>query len=283
MRLELVVGHAPIPDRELRTASVKKFLPVAFEDMRAVGEIGDLEAKALSVPVHECPAQALSRQEALPAAKGQRSLVGVVAEGHRHLRIVLHHPLADREGQGSVDRGRLEGGPGIAPPAALEPDDLETRLRQLEARKRAGQAYADRNDVNRLQTCRHASSPSGRRQIGGDIWVRMHMAMSIFRDAHPLPVELDAVLIDEAVVGGVGAGETDYAPCDHVAVAAIDGVAEEALERALPEMREEHVGWHATEAFAAGLEAAEKDVLLVGAHRREGRPGRRQLLVDRSE
>src|SRR5258708_40322628 len=111
----------------------------------------------------------------------------------------------------------------------------------------------------------------------------MHMTMSIFRDAHRLPVELDAVLIDEVVVGGVGAGETDHAPCDHVAVAAIDGGAEEALERALPEMREEHVGWHATEAFAAGLEAAEQDVRLVAAPRREGRAGRRPLLLDRSE
>ena len=109
------------------------------------------------------------------------------------------------------------------------------------------------------------------------------MAVGILGEAHGRPIDLDAVLVDEVVIGGVGAGKADHAPRHHVTVAAIDRVAEEALDRELPELCEEHVGGHAVEVLAAGLKAAEIGILLVGAHRREGSAGLRQLLVDRRE
>ena len=103
VRLELRISDAPILDRQLRTTCFEKLLAVALLDMRLVDEIGDLEAEALAVPVHERAAQARSRQKARPPADRQSGLVGSVAKRHRLLDVVLHHPLADREAQLVVD------------------------------------------------------------------------------------------------------------------------------------------------------------------------------------
>src|SRR5271169_5728679 len=102
--------------------------------------------------------------------------------------------------------------------------------------------------------------------------------MRVLGEAHRRPIELDAVLVDQVVIGGVGAGEPDHPPGDHVAIAAIDRVAEEAFDGALPEVREEYLGRYAAKILAARLELLEIAVLTVGAHFRERRV--RQLLVD---
>src|SRR5258708_3929379 len=67
------------------------------------------------------------------------------------------------------------------------------------------------------------------------------------------PRSRDAVLINQVVIGGVGAGKPDHAPRHHIAVAAIDGVAEEPLERGLPQVLEELLGRHTAKILATGL------------------------------
>ena len=69
--LQLVIGDAPVLDRQLRSAGIEKFLAVSLDDMAVQDEIGHLGAKALTVPVHERAAEALSRQKALPSADRQ--------------------------------------------------------------------------------------------------------------------------------------------------------------------------------------------------------------------
>src|SRR3984957_16392046 len=102
--------------------------------------------------------------------------------------------------------------------------------------------------------------------------------MHILGEAGRRPIDLNAVLIDKIIIGCVGARKTDHAPRHHIAVAAVNRIAEEALERALPEMREEHVAGYAAEIFSARLEALEIPVLLVRAHLRKWRL--RPLLID---
>src|ERR1700730_1950441 len=109
----------------------------------------------------------------------------------------------------------------------------------------------------------------------------MNMPVRVLREAHRRAVELDPVLVDEVVIGGVVARKPDHPPAHHAAIAAIDRVAEEALDRALPEMREEHVGGDAAEIVAARLEFLQIAVLVGGAHFRKR--GMRQLLVYRRE
>jgi len=91
----------------------------------------------------------------------------------------------------------------------------------------------------------------------------MDVPVRVLGEAHRRPIELDAVLIDQVVIGGVGAGKPDHPPAHHVAVAAIDRIAEEALERALPEMGEENIGGDAAEIVAARLEFLQIAVLIV--------------------
>jgi len=93
--------------------------------------------------------------------------------------------------------------------------------------------------------------------------------MYVFGKTHRPPVDLDPVLINQVVVGRIGARETDHLPCDHVAVAAIDRVAEKTLERGLPKMREEHIGRYAAKILSARLERLEIAILLLRAHSRK--------------
>src|SRR5208282_2231612 len=76
-------------------------------------------------------------------------------------------------------------------------------------------------------------------------------------------------------------GKSDHAPRDHVAIAAIDRIAEETLDRALPQMLKKNITRHAAEVLASGLKTSEIRVLLLRVHGSEGCPGLRQLLVDR--
>ena len=82
----------------------------------------------------------------------------------------------------------------------------------------------------------------------------MDMPVCIFSETHRRAVELDPVLVDEFVIGRVSPWEPDHPPGHHVAVAAIDRVAEEALERALPEMRDEHIRGDAAEIVTSRFE-----------------------------
>src|SRR6202022_1161267 len=88
VRLKIVIGDAPVLDRQLRSAGVEKFLAVALDSMAAQDKVRHLGAEALTVPVHERAAETLARQKALPAADRQRGLVRVVAKRHRDFRLV---------------------------------------------------------------------------------------------------------------------------------------------------------------------------------------------------
>src|ERR671930_1535006 len=72
-----------------------------------------------------------------------------------------------------------------------------------------------------------------RRNVGID----MDVAHSVLRQAHGRAIDDNAVLVDHVIVGREGAGEADHAPGDHVAIATIDRIPEEALDRGFPEMR----------------------------------------------
>src|SRR5262249_57495785 len=71
MRLELLVGCAPILDGQL---GIDKVLAIALLEMRLVDEVGGLEAIGLAVPVHERTAEPGARQEASPPAHRQGRL-----------------------------------------------------------------------------------------------------------------------------------------------------------------------------------------------------------------
>src|SRR5882724_3410229 len=167
--------------------------------------------------------------------------------------------------------------------ATFEPDHLQSRLRKLKGRKRAGQADSNRHHIYWLQPLCHGATPFQLWRVSPDARIHVDMAVGILGEAHGRPVDRDAMPVDEVVIGGVGAGKSDHTPRHHVTDAAIDGVAEEALDRELPELSEEQAGRHAVEVLVAGLKAAEIGILLVGAHRREGSAGLCQLLVDRRE
>src|SRR3979411_2334359 len=94
----------------------------------------------------------------------------------------------------------------------------------------------------------------------------MNMAMCVLAEARGRPVKLDTVLTDQFVIGCVSTRETDHPPRRHVAVSAIDGFAEKALDRALQEMGEKYVGRDASEVLAGRLQAPKIGVLLVRAH-----------------
>src|SRR5437660_3861980 len=95
MRLELVIGNAPILDRQIGAAGVEKFLAITFQVVSAVNEICYLSAETLPVPVHEGATQSLSRKEAFPPPDRQCPLVGSIPKGNRDLHVILHHRLAN--------------------------------------------------------------------------------------------------------------------------------------------------------------------------------------------
>src|SRR4029450_7512338 len=152
VRLELVVGDAPVLDRPLR---IDEALAVALLEMRAIDEVGRLEAPGRAVPVRRRAAQARARHKTLPAPHRQRRLPRCVAKGHCLLDVVLGQRLAYSVAQLVVDRGRLEAGHRVAHRPAFEADDLESARRELLAEDGSGQADADRYHVDRLQTLRH--------------------------------------------------------------------------------------------------------------------------------
>src|SRR4030095_98933 len=92
----------------------------------------------------------------------------------------------------------------------------------------------------------------------------MGVAMHVLGKTRWRLIELDPMLVNEVVVRRIGAGKSDHSPRHHVAVSAIDRIAEETFDGALPKRREENIGRHATEILAAGLQAVERGVLFGG-------------------
>jgi hypothetical protein len=88
------------------------------------------------------------------------------------------------------------------------------------------------------------------------------VAHGILGETHGPTVEGDAVLVDEVVVGGIGAGKPDHAPRRHVAIAAVDRIAKKSLERALPQLGEELIGWNAAERAIVALDRVEVGILV---------------------
>jgi hypothetical protein len=89
------------------------------------------------------------------------------------------------------------------------------------------------------------------------------VTVDVFGEACWRPVNRDAVLVDQFIVGGIGARKADHAPRHHVAIAAVNRVAEESLQSALLMVRKEHVGGHAPEILLSGLKMPEVRVLLL--------------------
>src|SRR5215467_15150907 len=90
------------------------------------------------------------------------------------------------------------------------------------------------------------------------------------RDRHRLSVVGHAVLLDVLAVGGGDAGESHELPGDLVAVAAVDRVGEEALDRVREEQVEEECSRQRRERQLSSLELREDLVLLRGLQLRKG-------------
>src|ERR1700722_4989407 len=71
------------------------------------------------------------------------------------------------------------------------------------------------------------------------------------------------VALDPVAIVVAGAGEADHLPCGHIAVAAIDGIGEEALPRVGQHLLEKGGGARALECYRAVFERAEHLVLLI--------------------
>jgi len=70
------------------------------------------------------------------------------------------------------------------------------------------------------------------------------------------------MLIDQFVVGRIGAGKAEHAPRRHVAIAAVDRIAEESFQSALPKVVKKNIGGHTTEILPSALETSEVGILL---------------------
>src|SRR5258708_12429233 len=93
MRLELVIGNAPILDRQIGATGVEKLLAITFQVVSAVNEIRCLSAETLPVPVHEGATQSLSRKEAFPPPHRQSRLLAPIPKGNSPLPPIPPHPL----------------------------------------------------------------------------------------------------------------------------------------------------------------------------------------------
>src|ERR1700753_86637 len=66
-------------------------------------------------------------------------------------------------------------------------------------------------------------------KVGRDVGPHVDVAFAILGEAHGLTLELHAMLVDGFVVVRVRSGEADHAPGDHVFVAAVGRICEEAF------------------------------------------------------
>src|SRR5579862_5676737 len=73
----------------------------------------------------------------------------------------------------------------------------------------------------------------------GNFGVNVHVTLPVLADAHRLSLELHSMSVDRFVVISVGSGKADHPPRNHVAVAAVNRIAEEALDRHLQQHVEE--------------------------------------------
>src|SRR5215470_14666967 len=101
----------------------------------------------------------------------------------------------------------------------------------------------------------------------------MDVTMHVLGKARWWLIDLDPMLINEVVVRRIGAGKSDHPPRHHVAVSAIDRIAEEAFDGAFPKRRKENIGRHTAEVLVASLQAVEIGVLLCCRHLGERRLG----------
>ena len=125
MRLELVVGDAPVLDRHVRG---QEFRAVTLGQVRFQYEIGRQKAPGLRVPVQARATDAIGHQKRAPGADRQRRLPRIIAKGERrlsrpHEQIVPHRiaQLVRRITRGKVGRG-------VAPWPALDRDHIEARF-----------------------------------------------------------------------------------------------------------------------------------------------------------
>src|SRR5271169_2423862 len=109
------------------------------------------------------------------------------------------------------------------------------------------------------------------------------MALTVFPETHRFPLELHAMSIDRIVIVGIGAWETDHPPSHHVAIAAIDGIAEKSLNRHFQQHVEEDARRNAVKIRGAALERLEVRILRLGGHSRERSAARIHIAIDSAQ
>ena len=255
VRLHLAPGDAPILDRQI---GVDELLSVALLHRRSELELDLVEAPALAVPMHPGSAHAGAGQESAPAADGQRPVPVAMPQRDGFLGHVLHEGVADGVAHLVMHERSLEIRHCPARPPTLEPEDMQAGCREHLAEKSACPADADGDGIDLLQPRRRHRlllRVHGFHIHGRDLVV-LRQAVGLRGERHPM-------IFDRVVKGGIGAGEADRAPGDHVLVAAIDRIAEIALDRHVHEMGEEDFRWHAVEiAEPAVLELVADEIVL---------------------
>ena len=248
MRLELVIGDAPILDRHVLRQEAGA---VAFGEMRARDEVRRQKPPGLRIPVHAAAADAVRRHEGAPAADRQRRLVHLVAEGEGGLLRPQEQLVADAIAQFVGRIARRMVGRRVAPGAALDCNHIEAGLGKLVGHDRSGPAETDDDDVLCRQLAGHALClVRGPVRAPDDADGRMRIAFVVTAD----PV---AIVVADA-------GKADHLPADHVAIAAMDGIGEEAFRHVLQQRAEKALRVDAVEFDLAGFDLLQRVVLLLG-------------------
>src|SRR3954453_14484391 len=102
-------------------------------------------------------------------------------------------------------------------------------------------------------------------------------------DRHRLALQVHAVVGVDLKVGGIGTGEADHAPAHHVAVAAIEGIGKEALDRVGEQGFEEDRGGEAAPVDPPRLHVAQEVVALFRASGGEIELARLKVAQQRAE
>ena len=156
IRLELVIGDAPVLDRHVLG---QKAGAVAFGQVGAQDEVGRQESPRLGIPVHAAAADAVGRHESAPGSDRQRRLVHLVAEREGGLLRSQEELVTNTVAQlvGGVAR-RIVGGR-IPPRPALDCDHIEPGIGKLVGHDRSGPTETDDDDVLCRQFAGHVFRP----------------------------------------------------------------------------------------------------------------------------
>ena len=154
MRLEIVVGDAPILDRHVLG---QKFRAIALGKVRLGDEIARKKAPGLGIPVQSAAADPVAEHEGAPVAHRQRGLTGIVAKRHRGLGRPQKQIVPDAEAQLVLRHGRREFRRRVAPGTALDRGDAQAGFAQFVSEDRPGPSEPDDDGILRRQLLRHGA------------------------------------------------------------------------------------------------------------------------------